>query len=358
MKKIAISLVLPLFGLLGCPANNPPIDPGDEDDDGSADARLRVKNYINGELTLLNDSAAALQSFAPDGDANGWNPADDLQAVLTMKGQWKNARLSYERVEGAIAVLFPGLDASTDERWDGFIGEAADANLFDDDGVTGVHGVERILFADQVPANVLTFEQGVGDGFVPSRFTAPAFPANLAESTDFKTKLVQRLVDDTATMKEEFLDVDLALEAAFRGVLGSMEEQAEKVNLAGTGEDESRYAQHTLADMRANLEGGLEIYEAFDKMFEAKGAQGEALHEEIHEAFERVKAQYDGIAGDAIPAVPATWNPDAPSVEDQASEYGALFLFLADETDFENPASFVSLFREGAELLEIPELAE
>ena len=356
MKKITTSLILSSLWLTACPANNGPID-DPAADDGSAAAALKVKNYVSGELTLLNESATALQAFAPDADADGWNLTDDREAVFSMKGQWKQARLSYERVEGAIAVLFPGLDASTDERWDGFIGEAADANLFDDDGVTGVHGIERILFSDDIPANVLAFEQGVGDGFAPSRFSAPAFPTTLAESGDFKDKLAQRLVVDTTTMKDDFLDTDLALEAAFRGVLGSMEEQAEKVNLAGTGEDESRYAQHTLADMRANLEGGLAIYEAFDEMFAAKGDEGAALHDEIHAAFERVQTHYDSIAGDAVPAVPATWNPDAPSEADRATPYGALFLFLADETDFANEASFVSAFSRGAALLEIPELA-
>ncbi len=353
MNKIAVVICFSSLGLTGCPANNPVID-----DDGSAAAKEGVKSYVNAELTSLNVATTSLQALAPAADADGWNASDDAAAVAGMRLRWTNARVSYERVEGAIAVLFPGLDASTDERWDGFIGDAADANLFDDVGVTGVHGIERILFSDVVPGFVQTFEQGVGDGFTPSRYTPPAFPATLSEAEDFKTKLGQRLVTDTAIMKDEFGVVDLALEAAFRGVLGSMEEQAEKVNLAGTGEDESRYAQHTLGDMRANLEGGLAIFQTFEGMFAAKGEEGQASYDEIHAAFERVAATYDAIDGDAIPAVPATWNPAAPSADDQASPYGSLFLFLADETDFSKESSFVSVFERGAALLEIPELAE
>ena len=92
-------------------------------------------------------------------------------------------------------------------------------------------------------------------------------------------------------------------------------------------------------------------------MFDASD-EGEAIHNEIHEAFERVDAQYTALSGDAIPAVPSTWNPDAPSEADAASDYGQLFLFLADETDFDNDASFVSLFEKGGDVLGIPQLPE
>lgn len=334
---------------LGCPNNPPP------EADAEEAARTSVKNYVNDELTKLHAAAVALQAAAPAPDDDGWDAADDAAAIAAMKVEWKNMRTSYESVEGAIAVLFPGLDESTDQRYDGFHEDAgfSDDNLFDGEGVTGVHAIERILFADAIDPAVVTFEEGV----VGARFTAAAFPATLTESTDFNTKLVQRLIDDTDTMQTDFADVDLALEAAYRGVLGSMEEQFEKVSLAGDGADESRYAQHTLADMRANLAGGLAIYEAFDPMFDAS-EEGEAIHDQIHEAFERVEAQYEALAGDAIPTVPATWNPDAPSEADAATPYGQLFLFLATETDFENPESFVSLFEQGGEVLAIPQLPE
>ena len=360
MKTVLLPMVALSLSLLGCPAENAPVDDDDDDDvdvEGAA-VRLGVKNFVNGELTLLNDSAATLQSFTASPDANGWNVDDDAASVITMKQQWKNARLSSERVQGVIAALFPALDRATGGRWDGFIDEAADDNVFDDAGVTGVHGVERILFSDEVPADVLAFEQAHGDSFVPSRFTAPAFPASLTQAEDFKGKLVQRLVDDTATMKEEFLGVDLTLEAAFGAVLASLQAQAAKVNVAGAGQDESRYAQHTLADMRANLEGGLAIYEAFDALFDARGDEGEALHDEIHEAFQRVRAHYDGITGDALPLVPATWNPAQPSEADLATEYGALFLFLTKETDVDDDTSFVSALQRGAALLELTVPAE
>ena len=41
------------------------------------------------------------------------------------------------------------------------------------------------------------------------------------------------------------------------------EEQLEKVNLASSAEEESRYSQHTLGDMRANLDGARRTYDLF-----------------------------------------------------------------------------------------------
>lgn len=347
MTKSAALLVVPALAVLaGCP--NP-----DLDGDPAVAAIDAVKAYVDGELVGLHSAAVALQAAAPDADADGWNSTDDAAAVAAMKAEWKNARVSYERVEGAIAVLFPNLDAATDERYDGFIAEAADDNLFDGAGVTGVHGIERILFSDVIPAQVITFEEGLGANYVAARF-----PQTQTEASDYKAGLTQQLVDDTQQMNDEFGPVALALETAYRGVLGSMEEQFEKVSLAGTGEDESRYAQHTLGDMRANLEGGKDIFAAFEDLFASKGEEGVAQYETILAGFARAQAKLDAIAGDAIPAVPATWNPDAPSAADAATPYGELYLFFAAEVDPDNADGFVAAFLAGGDLLEIPQLPE
>lgn len=332
-------------GLVSC--TNP-----DLDGDPEVQAVAAVKTYIDAELVAMNAAAKALQSDAPAPDADGWNATDDAAAVAAMRADWKNVRLHYENIEGAIAVLFPNLDASTDERYDGFIAEAADDNLFDGEGVTGVHGVERILFSDVIAPHVVTFEEGLGPNYSPARF-----PQTQAEANDFKTGLMQRLIDDTQQMVDEFGPLSLAKETAYRGVLGSMQEQFEKVSLAGTGEDESRYADHTLADMRANLAGGKVIVEAFEVLF-ASVDGGAAQYATIVAGFDRAQGALDDVDGDGIPLVPATWNPDAPSAQDAATPYGVLYLFFAAETDPANADGFVAAFNEGGEMLSIPQLAE
>lgn len=324
--------------LFACKSDN------DKSSDPETQAILDVKEYTEEELHALNAAALRIQAAAPTRAAD-WTSGD----LGTLEAAWRDARVSYERTEGPIAVLFPELDAATDERYDGFIAEGADTHLFDGEGVIGVHGIERIVWAGRHPPDVVAFESALPN-YLPA-----AFPANDTEATAFRDELCQRLVDDTNTMHEEFEPVALDSAAAFRGVIGSMAEQYEKVNLALTGEDESRYAQHTLGDMRANLEGGRAIYDAFHPWIDAEG--GEAVDAEIDAGFERVEAAYAAISGDAIPPVPATWNPDDPSEAELATEYGQLWLLLSTEADPTIAGSLVERMGAAADLLGIPQFA-
>lgn len=313
-------------------------------------AILDVKAYVAQELAALHAAAKAIQSAAPAPDADGWNSAGDEDAVAAMREAWKDARDSYERIEGAIAVLFPNYDASTDERYDGFIEEGPDENLFDGEGVTGVHAIERILWAEEHPEHVVDFESALPN------YAAAAFPASEDEATEFVEGLTQRLMDDTKAMVDQFKPLALDPPSAFRGVIGSMEEQIEKLNLAATGEDESRYAQYTLGDMRANAAGGREIFEAFIPQLRAEGAAGRDLEEKILEGFDELTAYYADIEGDAIPEVPSTWNADDPSEEDLDTPYGKLYAKVSIAADPEAEESLVKLMLEAAELLEIAEI--
>ncbi len=309
-----------------------------------------VKKDVQTELDNLHAAAVALQAAAPAPDADGWNAQADPAAVAAMKTEWAKARVAYERVEGAIAVLFPNLDVSTDERYDGFLEAGGDDDLFDGEGVTGIHAIERILWADSIPPEVLAFEESLPG------YRAAAFPATQAEAEAFKNELAARLVDDTQTMVDGFAPLALDPATAYRGVIGSMEEQVEKVSLASTGESESRYANHTLADMRANLEGATIIYARFSAWLDSKG--GADLDMQIEAAFAEVQAEYASHSGDAIPPVPASWNPDDPSEADLATDYGKLWTLLSDTTDSTNPGSLVSLMSRGGDLLGIPSLPE
>lgn len=327
--------------LLACGNDN------DKATDLEAQAILDVKATTTAELEALAAAALALQAAAPAPDADGWGPGE----TAGMESAWKDARASYERVEGAIAVLFPDLDASTDERYDGFLAEGPDDDLFDGEHVTGVHAVERIVWADRHPTHVVAFESAL------AHYTPAAFPATQEEAARFQDALCQRLVDDTATMRDDFAPLALDAAAAFRGVIGSMAEQYEKVALAYTGEDESRYAQHTLADMRANLEGGAAVFAAFEPWLAAQDGGADVIAS-VHDGFDRVEAGYGAIAGDAIPAVPATWNPDAPTEADLATPYGQLFTLLSTEADPTVDGSLVAAMEDAADLLGIPQIPE
>ena len=110
-----------------------------------------------------------------------------------MKAAWVRARTAYEHVEGAIAPIFPELDAAIDERYDGFladIGPTGDANLFDGTGVTGMHGIERILYSDSIPANVVDLRDE------PARVQGRGVPGRPPRRrTRSRTSLAAQLVD-------------------------------------------------------------------------------------------------------------------------------------------------------------------
>jgi iron uptake system component EfeO len=312
-------------------------------------ALLDVKSYIQENLDELHAAVVALQNDTPAPDANGWSATQDAAAVQKMKADWKRARIAYEHVEGAIAVLFPELDVSTDERYDGFIATGPDDNLFDDEGVTGIHAVERILWSDSTPQPVVEFEESL-PYYVPA-----AFPANENQAREFKEKLLGRLVADVNAMKTQFAPLALDPSSAFRGVIGSMGEQIEKANKAATGEEESRYAQYTLADMRANVEAGREIYGAFKPWLLSRSG-GKELDAKIVAGFKRIQDHYASLSGDALPEVPATWTSDEPSAEDLATPFGRLYERLTNEADPEREGSLVSEMEASADLLGIPRL--
>jgi iron uptake system component EfeO len=329
---------LSLLALVAC---QPADDASPEDE-----ATLAVKAYVTDELGLLHAAAVALRDAAPDPDGDGWSAAADADAIGRMRTHWSEARVSYERIEGAIAVLFPELDAATDERYDGFLEEGADDDLFDGEGVIGVHGIERILWADAHPPETVEFEMAL------TGYQAAAYPADAEQARKFKEELAQRLVDDIAEMQSSFEPLALDPASAYGGVVGSMAEQLEKVALAATGEDESRYAEHTLADMRANLEGGHELYEAFVPWLESKEG-GAALHAEVTAGFERLDAEYARYPGDAVPPVPDGWSAE-PTEEQRNTEYGQLFSMLEHEADPEADDSLVRAMLDAAELMDIP----
>jgi iron uptake system component EfeO len=315
-------------------------------------AQATVKSQITAQLTNLVNASIALRAAAPTPDADGWNDTADVAAVTAMKTQWAAARSAYEQVEGAIAVLFPDYDVSTDERYDGFLADTGpDDDLFDGMGVTGIHAIERILWAGHAPADVVAFESSL-TGYVPA-----SFPTNLTQATEFRDGLATRQVTDVQAVQTMFAPLTLDTAAAFRGVIGSLGEQIEKITLAADGQDESRYAQHTLADMRANLQGGKNTYSAFRDWVRSESG-GPALDTDILAGFDRVSALYSGVTGDALPPVPAGFNPDAPTADQLATPYGTIFAGLSTESNASDPSSLVSKMNAAADLLGIPQLPQ
>jgi iron uptake system component EfeO len=319
--------------------------------DFEADVTTQMHDAIAAHLADLVQAATDLQAAAPAD--HGWDPATDAAAIAAMRAAWRRTRVAYELVEGVTAPIFPDEDLTMDARYDDFLarlGPPGDPDPFDATGVTGMHAIERILYADQIPANVIAFEATL-PGYAPA-----AVPASAAEAHEFATELCQKLVDDATRLHAEWTPAAIDIGAAYQGLVGLMNEQKEKVNLAATGEEESRYAQTTRFDLRNNLAGTRQTYELFRPWVAAK--HGDDADRAIEAGFDELEALYDAEPGDALPPVPYTWSSDRPSPDDLATPFGMLWQQVHEAVDPSSPGSVVFEMNEVAELLGFPEFVE
>lgn len=329
---------------------------GGDDDGGKSDAEFAAEvtatmhASIDGELANLIAAARELQDAAP---TQAWDATADAAAIDAMKAAWRKTRIAYEHTEGALAPIFPDTDFAIDARYDDYLAElgaAGDQDLFDDQGATGMHSIERILFADQIRPEVIAFEESLPG------YKAAAFPATDDEAMAFKTVLVQKLIDDVEDLKTQWQPANIDIGAAYVGLVGLMNEQKEKVDLAATGEEESRYANVTLFDLRNNREGTANVYEAFRAWITSKEG-GEDSDAQIVAKLDELAALY-GTTDDALPPVPETWSSDSPSADDLATPFGMLWQKVQEEVDPATDGSVVFEMNEVAILLGFPEFIE
>lgn len=308
-----------------------------------------MKQWLVTKIRDFHAAAQDLQRAAPVPAGRGWDKQADAQAIQTMKDAWGRAREAYELVEGAIAPLFPESDTATDARYDDFLttlGAAGDPKPFDAAGVIGVHAIERILWADSIPTETVEFEKGL-PGFRPA-----AFPSTEAEARDFKEKLSAKLVSDIAALEQQLAPVELDIAFAFRGLIDLTNEQLEKVDRASTGREESRYAQSTLRDLRANRDGCLAAYKIFQPWLLTRG--GAELDAQVLASFERLKSSYDALPGSAIPRPPQGWSSLEPKPEHAATPFGKLFQAVKRETDDSQKGSLSTHLMSVADTLGLP----
>jgi len=341
MKSRFVLLQIWVVTLVGC----------GKGDDQAQQARVErsMKVWLASELRHFHDAAADLQRAAPTPSGRGWSAPDDAEAIRQMKEAWGRARQAYELVEGAVAPLFPDSDLATDARYDDFmasLGAAGDPEPFDDKGVVGVHAIERVLWADSVPAETVAFESRLPG------YRAAAFPATEAEARNFKEKLAAKLVTDIEQLERQLEPVELDIAFAFRGLIDLTNEQSEKVDRAATGREESRYAQTTLRDLRANREGCLAAYELFQPWLLARGKS--ELDTQVLAGFARLAQAYDAAPGMAIPRPPGGWSSLAPKSEHLSTPFGKLFSVVRHETDDKQAGSLSHSLMSVADTLGLP----
>lgn len=353
-KRLAIALVPVL--LAGC--GEAPFEPPAPEEPMTEEAyREQATSEMHGvllaDVRVMKDAVAELQAAAPAPRDGGWDAAADADAIRAMKASWMRARTAYERVEGALAPLFPDIDYSIDARYDDFLaqlaGKGGDPDLFDATGVTGMHAVERIVFADEAPARVVTFERSL-PGYVPA-----AFPKTADEARSFKEELCQKLVADASALEERWSPSNIDAAIAFQGLLLLVEEQREKVQKAASNEEESRYAQRTMADLRDNLAGAQAVYAAFRPWIASK-AEGRDIDEKVMAGFAALGRAYAAVPGASIPEPPATWSAERPSPQDLATPFGRLYAAVGRLVDPAANGSTIAELRRAAVVLGFEEL--
>ncbi|HEX3849323.1 MAG TPA: imelysin family protein [Polyangiaceae bacterium] len=343
------SAAIVLCFLLGCSSN----------DSGSSDASFQSSVESGVHDTLLEDmgdliqAATKLQADAPLPADRGWDATLDADAITQMKADWAVGRTAYEKMEGAVAPIFPQLDISLDARYDDFLsllGGNGDPDPFDDMGVTGMHAIERILYADSIPQRVVDFEDKL-PGYQPA-----AFPATAAQAAEFQSRLCAKFVTDAMELQNEWAPSHIDLGSAFKGLISLMNEQQEKVSKASTGEEESRYSQHTMDDIRDNLSGTKIVYELFQPWIVSKSG-GTEIDDQIEAGFTSLAQTYAMFPGDTIPEPPATWSSFNPTPDDLATPFGQLFTAVEVSVDPNTPGSVVYEMNAAAALIGLPQFS-
>jgi iron uptake system component EfeO len=305
------------------------------DADYEQDVVEGMHDALLSDIGALHASAQALVAAAP---THAWDVEADADAIATMQNAWLAARTAYERTEGALAPLFPDIDTAIDARYDDFMEQLSpngDQDLFDGEGVTGMHAIERILYARTTPADVIELESTL-EGYAPA-----AWPATDTEAVEFKNELCEKLVTDTARLKAEWAPARIDLQGSFDGLIALMNEQREKVNKAASEEEESRYAERTMADIRDNLAGTQKVYGLFRPWLATK-SDGKAADDDVQAAFGELADAYAAVEGDAIPVPPADWSSESPSADALATPFGELYSAVQAAADPNRPASAVA----------------
>lgn len=365
LRPTAISLVLGLVpaacsssSTMNAPGPNPSgsdAGPTLTDDQYRAVAVQGMHDSLLKDLDALAQSAMEIQNAAPTPVGRGWDPVQDAAAIAAMKAAWIKARSAYEHEEGAIAPLFPDIDFSIDARYDDFMTQLlnvqGDSYLFDGQGVIGMHAIERILYVQGTPAFVVEFESKLPG------YKAAAFPATEQEASDFKNKLCPQLIADVKALRDQWQPAHINVAIAFQGLILLMNEQREKVSKAASTEEESRYSQRTLADMRENLDGTKAVYALFKPWLLSKrdatdpNKDGPTIDGKIEAGFATLAQTYSQVSGDAVPQPPATWSTVSPSAADLASPFGLLYSQVRTAVDPNKEGTIVFEMDDAATLL-------
>jgi iron uptake system component EfeO len=335
------ALIASAIALGGCASDNARVL---DDAQRDAAAAAATKNLLVDRAHALAAAAAALCAAAPPPSAGGWSAVHDAASLAAMKAAWKDARRAYEGLEGAADAFFPDLDQALDTRYEDALGNGPDPDPLDGHGFVGLHAVERVLWADRIPAGVVAFEASI-PGSTPA-----AFPSTEAEAARFRDGLCARLVEDAGALGHGAEALSLDSRAAYGTAARLVASQLEKLTAAGEGRAASRYAGYGLADLGANLASAKATHAIFHAWLLTRTG-GEHVDGEIAAGAARLENEYAAFGSDDLPYVPAGWRAVDPSHDALETPFGQLFVEVRDEADATLDGSLAHSMGEAAALL-------
>jgi len=320
------------------------------DADYRAEVVASMHDSIGADLAELVRAARHLQAVSP---SRAWDTSPSAPDVMAMRDAWKRTRSAYEHIEGAIVALFPGTDSTMDARYDELLARLApegDSDPFDHKGVTGMHAIERILYAPTIRAEVTASERALA-GYQPA-----TYPATDDDAIEFKTLLVQRLIDDASGIVQRWQPGVIDVGAAYRGLVGLMNEQQEKISLAARRDEESRYANVTLLDLRNNVEGTQRVYGLFRDWIRSKpgGTSSDAV---VMGKLDELAKVYADADSESLPVAPTDWSDAHPTPENLATPFGTLWQTVHQTADVASDGSVVAEMNRIAMMLGLPAFA-
>ncbi|MEP7125601.1 MAG: imelysin family protein [Byssovorax sp.] len=313
-------------------------------DEASEEQSLSAANaLIQSRFDDFAIAAAALRDAAP-ADHDGWNAASAPASLTAMRAAWRKARAAYTAVEVPASTLFPELHHRLDTDYDDLLADGADGSRFDNHGVIGLQAVERILWADVIPAPVKAHEAALAND------VAARFPGDASEAAAIKNELLGQLAADAEALRDGFHATKLDVNAAYSTTTLALQEQLGQLVEAAKGEGKARYAGVSLANLRSDLAATREMYALFRPWILAKSG-GAHTDEEVGKAFTRLTAAYDKPPGDNLPLPPANWRTADPSDAMLATAFGLLFAAAQKEADPSIDGTLCFEMAEGADLL-------
>ena len=194
----------------------------------------------------------------------------DAAAIADMKAAWIGCRTAYEHIEGALAPIFPDIDAAIDARYDDFLAALPERRQRS----LRRHGRHRDARHRAHP--LLRRDAGARRRASSRRCPAtspPRFPATAQEAATSRpscAKLDRRRAVAAEQLGARPRRIDLG--AAFQGLVSLMNEQREKVNKAATQRGGVALLAATMADLRDNLAGTERVYALFQPWIQSKAA--------------------------------------------------------------------------------------